>query len=286
MTEQDRYIAGVPCWVDTTQPDPDKAAAFYGELFGWELENSMPPDAPGKYLMARLKGQSVGAISSPMGDPPPPTATWNTYVWVDDADATATKVRDAGGAVLSEPFDVGDAGRMGVFADPEGAVFCIWQPKEHRGAQRVNEHGSVNFNVLNTRDAQAAAKFYGAVFGWDLLDAGGMPMWALPAYGDFLERRTPGMRENMANMGAPKRFEEVVAGVNPIPDDQPDTPPHWGVTFAVDDADAIATRATELGGQVAVPPFDAPWVRMAVIVDPQGAPFTASKFVPENKDLG
>jgi predicted enzyme related to lactoylglutathione lyase len=285
MSEQDRYIAGVPCWVDTTQPDPDAAATFYGGLFGWELENAMPPDAPGKYLMARLPGGSVGAISAPMGDAPP-NATWNTYVWVDDADETAAKVRDAGGATLSEPFDVMEAGRMAVFADPEGAVFCIWQPKEHRGATLVNEHGSVNFNVLNSRDLDAAGRFYGAVFGWELLDAGGAPMWALPAYGDFLEQRTPGMRENMANMGAPARFEEVVAGINPIPDDQADTPAHWGVTFGVDDADAIAARASELGGRVDVPPFDAPWVRMTVITDPQGATFTASKFVPENKDLG
>jgi predicted enzyme related to lactoylglutathione lyase len=57
------------------------------------------------------------------------------------------------------------------------------------------------------------------------------------------------------------------------------------VTFAVDDADAIAEKAAELGGQVIVPPSDAPWVRMTVIADPQGATFTASKYVPENKDL-
>jgi predicted enzyme related to lactoylglutathione lyase len=77
----------------------------------------------------------------------------------------------------------------------------------------------------------------------------------------------------------------VVASVNPIRDDQPDVPAHWGVTFAVDDADAIAARAAQLGGRVVVPPFDAPWVRMTIISDPQGATFTASKFVPENKDL-
>ena len=57
-------------------------------------------------------------------------------------------------------------------------------------------------------------------------------------------------------------------------------PAHWGVTFAVDDADAIAARATELGGRVLVAPFDAPWVRMTIITDPQGATFTASQFVP------
>jgi uncharacterized protein len=57
------------------------------------------------------------------------------------------------------------------------------------------------------------------------------------------------------------------------------------VTFAVDDADATAAKATELGGRVIVPPFDAPWVRMTVIGDPQGATFIASKYVPENRDL-
>ena len=58
------------------------------------------------------------------------------------------------------------------------------------------------------------------------------------------------------------------------------------MTFGVDDADATAARAAELGGRVQLAPFDAPWVRMTVITDPQGATFTASKFVPENRDLG
>jgi predicted enzyme related to lactoylglutathione lyase len=58
------------------------------------------------------------------------------------------------------------------------------------------------------------------------------------------------------------------------------------VTFGVDDSDATAAKATELGGNVVVQPFDAPWVRMTVINDPQGATFIASKFVAENKDLG
>jgi uncharacterized protein len=89
----------------------------------------------------------------------------------------------------------------------------------------------------------------------------------------------------MAEAGAPDGFADVVASLIAIPDDQPDTPAHWGVTFAVDDADAAATKVTELGGNVILPPMDAPWVRMTVIADPQGATFTASQFVPENKDL-
>ena len=210
----DRYIPGVPCWVDTLQPDPEAAVAFYGDLFGWELENVMPPDAPGKYFTARLDGGDVAAIGSPTDDAT--TAVWNTYVWVESADESAEKVRAAGGRVLTEPMDVLDAGRMAVLADPAGAEFSVWQPSRHRGATVVNEHGAVNFNDLQTPDVDGARAFYGAVFGWDLLNIGGqMYAWALPAYGDFLEDRTPGMRENMANMGAPTRFEEVVASLTP-----------------------------------------------------------------------
>lgn len=286
MSDRDRYIPGVPCWVDTTQPDPEAAVEFYGGLFGWKLEDTMPPDAPGKYFIARLPGGDVAAVSSPMGDAPP-QATWNTYVWVESADESADRVRAAGGKVLSEPFDVMDAGRMAVFADPEGAVFCAWQAGRHRGATVVNEGGSLNFNNLNTRDPEGAKAFYAAVFGWDVLTLdGGFEMWSLPGYGDFLEDLNPGMREGMEEVGAPNGFENVVASLNPISADQPDTPAHWGVTFGADDADAIAAKARELGGTVLVEPFDAPWVRMTVIADPQGATFTASKFVPENKDLG
>jgi predicted enzyme related to lactoylglutathione lyase len=284
MPERDGYIPGVPCWIDTSQPDPEAAVRFYGELFGWEFEDVMPSGAPVKYFIARIRGGDVAAVGSvPPGAPS--MAMWNTYVWVDSADETAAKVRDAGGSVVTEPFDILDSGRMAVFSDPEGAVFCVWQAKEHKGARIVNEHGSLNFNNLNTRDVEGAKPFYGAVFGWQTLEMdGGFQAWTLPGYGDYLERDNPGFRKGMEEMGVPG-FEDVVAAIAPIADDQPDVPAHWGVTFAVDDADAIAAKTTELGGKVLMPPTDMPWVRMTVIADPQGAPLTASKFVPGNRDL-
>jgi hypothetical protein len=271
--------------VDTTQPDPEAAATFYGGLFGWDLEDAMPPGSEVHYYIGRIRGGDVAAIGTiPEGTPP--IALWNTYIWVDSADDTASKVRDAGGKVLMEPGDVMDAGRMAVFADPEGAVFCVWQANRHKGARVVNEHGALNFNGLNTRDPDTAKRFYGAVFGWETLTLdGGAEMWTLPGYGDYLERDTPGLRKMVMDVGAPERFIDVVASIMPLPADHDDVPAHWSVTFAVDDADGIAARAVELGGKVLAGPFDAPWVRMAVIADPQGATFMASKFVPENKDL-
>jgi hypothetical protein len=278
----DRYIPGVPCWVDATYPDPEAAVAFYAGLFGWECEDTMPADAPGHYFIARLENSDVAALSS-LPDGAPPLATWNTYVWVENADETTAKARAAGAAVVAEPYDVFDAGRMATLADPQGAVVNLWQPGRHRGATKVNEPGTVNFNDLHTSDVEGAKAFYGAVFGWGVLEMDGFLAWTLPGYGDHLEKLNPGMRESLAEMGGPTGFENVVASLVAIDPDQPgqgDTPPHWGVTFAVADADQAAERAAELGGRVVAEPVDAPWVRFAVIEDPQGATFVASQFVP------
>jgi hypothetical protein len=286
MAERDGYIPGVPCWIDTSQPDPDAALKFYEGLFGWACEDVMPADSPsGKYFMARLRGGDVAAISS-VGEGAPPVATWNTYIWVDSADETAAKVRDAGGNVLMDPFDVLEAGRMAGFVDPEGAVLFVWEANQHKGARVVNEHGALNFNNLETRDVATATAFYGAVFGWRTLSLdGGFQAWTLPGYGDYLERGNPGLRRGMEEMGVTSEFADVVATVSPITEGQSDVAARWSVTFAVDDADASAQKAAELGGTVLAGPFDAPWVRMAVIADPQGATFIASQFVAQNRDV-
>ncbi len=286
MSEQTAISPASRAGSTRRSPTPTRPRRFYGE--------PVRVGARGRHAarVARqvLRRPASAAATSPPSAPSPrarrEAAVWNTYVWVEDADETAAKVRAAGGTVLMEPFDVGDAGRMAIFADPEGAAFCVWQAKEHRGAAVVNEHGSLNFNDLNTRDLEGAQAFYGAVFGWEMLDSAAAPCGRCPATATSSSSATPACARAWPAMGAPERFEDVVASVSPIPDDQPDDPPHWGVTFAVDDADAVAARAAELGGASSSPPFDAPWVRMTIISDPQGATFTASKFVPENKDLG
>ncbi len=284
MPEREGYIPGVPCWVDTSQPDPEAALPFYRGLFGWEFKSVMPEGSPGKYFIGHIRDLDAAAVGS-IPEGAPPMAMWNTYVSVESADETVSKARDAGGRVAMEAFDIMDAGRMAVLIDPEGAVFCVWQAKDHIGAKVVNEHGSLNFNTLATRDPDAAKAFYGAVFGWETLALGAGLMWTLPGYGDHLEEASPGLREQMTGMGAPEGFIDVVAALNPTTDGDSDMRPHWSVTFAVDDADATAAKASDLGGEVVAGPFDAPWTRMALIKDPQGATFVASQFVMENKDL-
>jgi len=289
MPERDGYIPGVPCALDTTQPDPDAAVGFYSDLFGWEFEDVMPAESEATYFVARLRGKDVAALGSIEGATE--TATWNTYLWVESADETAAKVRDAGGSVVMEPFDIQpEAGRKAVFTDPEGATFCVWQAKSNKGSQLVNEPGTLVFNGLNTRDVEGAKAFYGSVFGWETLTLeAGAETWALPGYGDYLERDNPDLRKQLSEMGGPG-YEDVVASIARIPGDQPQAPAHWSVTFAVDDADAAAAKATELGGTMIHPPVDAPWsrpgyyrVRLTTLKDPQGATFGASRFVPENR---
>jgi predicted enzyme related to lactoylglutathione lyase len=286
--------------VDVSEPDPEAAVDFYGGLFGWGFENAMPPSSDGKYCIARHEAASssifdvsgatrsgdVAAVRS-IPEGAPPTAMWNTYFWVDSADEAASKVRDAGGVVVIEPIDFKDASRIAVLTDPEGAAFGVWEAKGHKGARLVNDPGAVVFNNLNTRDVEGAKSFYGSVFGWQTGSiGGGAEGWTLPGYGDWLEREHhPELRSQMKEAGAPEGFEDVVGSIIPIGNDQPDTPAHWSVTFATDDADATARKAAELGGTVIVPPFDAPWstatytIRITVISDPQGATFTASKFL-------
>jgi predicted enzyme related to lactoylglutathione lyase len=303
MPERDGYIAGVPCWVELNAPEPEAALQFYGGLFGWAFEDVMPPNLAGHYFIARGEAASssifdtsgtrrsgdVAAIRS-VPDGAARMPMWHTYFWVDSADQAASKVRDAGGNVVAEPFDFLNACRTAALTDPEGAAFSVWEAREHRGARLVNDPGAVVLNNLNTRDVEAAQSFYGSVFGWRTAAIGGGALgWTLPGYGDWLEREHhPGLRRQMAKAGAPAGFEDVVGSIIPIAADQPGTPPHWSVTFATADADATAARATELGGTVIVPPFDAPWstdtyaIRITVIGDPQGATFTASRFVPKN----
>jgi uncharacterized protein len=255
MTEPDGYQPGVPCWVDTWQADPDAAAGFYAQLLGWETDEATPPGSPRRYFMCRLRGLDVAGV----GGPVPPTPAWTTYVWVESAEATAAQAVEHGGSVAMEPFDMLDGGRGALLADPAGALFGVWQPGSHRGAQLINHPGAWAMSLLRTPDADGATAFYGALFGWQAEPLGEFTLWRLPGYvGGTPEQPVP----------------RDVVGVMTRSDD---APAHWSVDFWVDDVDATANKATELGGNVVVPPFDAPISRNAVLADPQGAVFSVSK---------
>lgn len=257
MSERTAYKHGDPSWVDNSSADPSAMASFYSELFGWETEDLMPREMGGEYHMAMLRGKVVAALASQQGDGP---AVWNTYVTVDSVDETAKAAGAAGGTVLAEPFDVMEAGRMAVLADPAGAVFMAWEPRDRIGAELVNETGAFGWNELTTRDVAGSKDFYGSIFGWTNsetdFDGSTYTMWHHPEDED-----------------------EGIGGMMPMEGDAwpEDMPPHWMVYFVVDDPDATGARCKELGGEVPVPAFDSPAGRMSVLTDPQGAAFSVIK---------
>lgn len=264
---QRRYPHGVPSWVDTEQPDPDTAAHFYAEFFGWKIHDAVPADAPGSYLIATLDGHDVAAIAPGEGD-----AGWNTYIACDDADATSAAVTGAGGSVVTAAVDAGPGGRTATCADPQGAVFRLWQARRRLGAQLANSPGAWNFSNLHTADPSVLG-FYSTVFGWEHDAALGAGMIRVPGYGDHLAATIdPGIHERQAF--APPGFADVVAGLA-VTDDRPG----WQVVFTVADRDDSVALAERLGA-TALSTADTEWTREALIRDPQGAELTLSQFSP------
>lgn len=247
MAKRTSYAAGTPSFIDIGSPDPDATAAFYSALFGWEVVD-LGPDAGG-YRMAQIGGDDIAGIG-PAQNPGPPY--WTTYITVDDADAVAKKAEAAGATVIAPPFDVLQAGRMAVIADPNGAVFSVWQRNESIGSYRVNEPGTLCWNELNTRNLDSAKAFYSEVFGWTFGSTS-------PDYAEFqVDGRVTGGMMPMS----PDRFP-------------PEVPEHWLVYFAVADVDAIAAKITELGGTTMMEPFEPGdgVGRMTVAMDPHHAVF-------------
>lgn len=273
MTEQRTYPHGVPCWVDTDQPDVEAARRFYEGLFGWTFQDAIPADAAGTYLIASLHGQDVAAIGPSEGE----GAQWNTYIAVDDAESTAAAVRDAGGSLTLEPVNAGPGGRQAGCVDPRGALFRLWQARRRPGAQLVNEPGSWNFSDLKAGDPDAAAAFYAPLFGWEYDDLGFSTLIRRPGYGDHLEATAdPGIRERQTEVVAPPGFEDAIAWLQTATDGRPD---RWQVSFTVADRDESAAVAERLGAAIILSE-DTQWTRTALVRDPQGAELMLSQFTP------
>lgn len=283
------YPHGVTCWIDTEQPDPTAACAFYGELFGWTFTNTMAAAASADsvaaadsvastdsvaaapvYLVAQLNGLDAAGIGQ--GSRP---ASWNTYIAVTDADATAEAVRQAGGTVLVSPTDAAFGGRTATCVDPQGAEFRLWQPYDRQGALAVNVPGSWNFSDLRTNDRDGATAFYTAVFGWNYVNMGASveSMISVPGYGDHLAATVdPDIYARQA--GGPEGFADVIGGIEVVAGGEK---PNWHVKISVTNRDASVALAERLGATV-LDTSESPWVALARIRDPQGAELTLSEF--------
>lgn len=259
MAHIDEHPPGTFCWFELATSDQTAAKDFYTALFNWSVQDfPMGPD--GVYSMFQLEGRDAAACytlrdeQTSQGVPP----NWLLYVAVESAGDAAAKVSAAGGSVLAPPFDVFDFGRMSVLQDPTGAVFAVWQSRNHKGTRIAGVPGTVCWADLSTPDQQRAAEFYGAVFGWVT---------------------TPG--EDESGYLHLKNGDEFIGGIPPAHLRQPGVPPHWMLYFDVADCDASAAKATSMGANTFLPPTTMENVgRMAVMADPQGAVFALFRAMP------
>lgn len=244
---------GAPCWFELGTTDQASAKRFYTQLLGWEVFDF--PLRPGQYYtMFKLDGHDAGAAYtlSPemLGQGAPPQ--WNVYFATANADESAAKVPQLGGAVVQPPFDVMDVGRMSICKDPGGATFSLWQPKNHKGAGVIGQDNSVCWSELATWDTARARDFYAPLFGWETKGSANMPT--------YIEFKVA---------GAPR------GGLLPMEKEWEGMPSQWGIYFQVADCDAAVEKARQLGATVRYGPFSAPGVgRMAALADPQGAGFS------------
>jgi predicted enzyme related to lactoylglutathione lyase len=247
------YDHGQFCWVDLSSHGMAGAKEFYGKLFGWKVEDQDTQGGP-PYAIFTLEGKKATGLGELMaevkaqGVPP----MWNSYINVEDAEATAKKAAQLGATITVPVMKAADAGQMAFFQDPTGAHVAIWQKDKHFGAEVCNDPGAFCWNELATHDVDKAKSFYADLLGWTYQKHEASPT----EY--YIINTKNGMNGGIMNMTP----------------EFADAPPHWGVYFAVKDADAIASRVPQLGGKVAVPPFETPVGKMAVFADSQGGHFS------------
>ncbi|MFF5103997.1 VOC family protein [Streptomyces sp. NPDC000134] len=241
---------GTPCWADAMFGDLEGAKRFYGEVLGWTFGGSSPEF--GDYTTAYLDGRAVAAVVPPMPGQEE-AAQWGLYFATPDAEATAARVREAGGEVVLAPMRVGDFGTMCLARDPGGVLFGLWQGDTHEGFEVTGEPGAYCWAEIFTRDPAASDAFFPAVFGY----------------------RGEQMRDDAVDFRVFGLGGQPVIGRMAMTDDfPPEVGPYINVYFTVADCDEAVSRATGLGGVLRFGPVDTPFGRFAALGDPQGASFS------------
>ena len=241
-------------WYELMTTDPAAARAFYTQVVGWQASDSGMPGMD--YTLLSAGPHQVGGL---MALPPEAGAAgvppnWSGYLAVDDVDAKAAAVQQAGGSVLRPAADIPGVGRFAVVADPAGAAFCLFKDNNPGAAlpPAVGTPGTVGWHELMTGALAPAWDFYSALFGWakaDAIDMGPMGIYQLFGAGD-----------------AP------IGGMMTRPPEMPVAA--WLYYINVDAIDAAAARVQAAGGRVVNGPMEVPggsWVLQAT--DPQGAMF-------------
>jgi hypothetical protein len=250
-TSQGQFV-----WFELMTTDTAAATAFYSKVIGWEARDPGPPHQGYTILSAGTVG--VGGL---MELPPRVREAggqpcWTGYITVDDLEAMAARVVEAGGSIHHEPSDIPEVGRFAVVADPQGASFILFKPLAGgMGAPPAGPTpGRVGWHELNAADWEPAFAFYSGLFGWTKTEA--VDMGPMGIYQTFATEPGSPMTGGMFTKNAS------------IP------VPCWLYYFNVDHIGAAVARNEAAGGRLLNGPHQVPggsWI--AQCSDPQGAMF-------------
>ena len=252
MGERMHYAPGTFCLVGLAAADPAHATRFYTSLFGWDSEELSAGEA-GTYTILRRGGKEVAILyrQTPQARAAGASPHWTSYISVEDADATAARADELGGAaVFRKSFDVLQAGRVAAIRDPTGGIVSLWQPRSLIGAALVNAVGAWCWNELRTPDVERAKAFFGELLGWEY---------------ETDERGYASIKNAGGLNGGMRGQTERERG----------TPPEWLPYFTVESVDDAAGQAERAGGRLLQQTTTAGPSRLVLIEDPQGAAFVA-----------
>jgi predicted enzyme related to lactoylglutathione lyase len=263
----DEHHVGKVIFVELVTPDLAAAKQFYAGLFGWTFQDTQFGEF--QYAEASHDGIPVAGLvqrAIPAGQQRQPA--WLTFIAARDVDATTQTALQHGAKVLFEPHSIPDRGREAVFADPQGAVFAVLASSSGDPPDVLAAPGEWIWSSLITSDPDTDTAFYQTLFGYDAYD---------------LPSDDSAQHVMLASDGYAR------ASVNSLPANRPGVHPRWLNFVRVEDAVKTAAKLEALGGRVLVEPhLDRQGGKVALVTDPQGAPFglmewpdTGNKAMPQ-----
>ena len=245
-------------WYELMTSDTAAAGKFYSDVVGWTTQSMPSQDMPGQegnpYTIFNLGNAGIAGMLNIPGH-----IGWVGYISVEDVDAHAEKIVEAGGKLLRPATDVPEMLRFAVMSDPQGAAIVVFTPNP---AMPTPERpappapGTIGWHELYTTDIDAGFDFYSKLFGWTKLsdmDMGPMGLYRIFDQGDHKEMGDGGI------MTKPPQIPVA----------------SWNFYFHVDSISAAIRRVESGGGKVVNGPTQVPgggWIIQGN--DPQGAFFS------------
>jgi predicted enzyme related to lactoylglutathione lyase len=212
------HTPGSFCTAVLRTRDMERAAGFYGALMGWTTEDmSLSP----RHSLLQFGGKTVASLHQIDSG----NDLWVPQASVEDIEKTTADAL-ALGATLMDTADIPGLARLATLHDEEGAVFGLWQPSPHQGAQLTEVVGSLWWIEVLSDDVAGARNFYERLFGWSSRETSFEPFESYTVF---------------------KRGEIQEGGLLPIGKDW-EVSPRWNSIFNVGNCDATVEQAQALGG--------------------------------------